>query len=182
MEPSRALRPWCSEKPEFTAYLGPAILVLATLYPVSCAHSETAKRETARILLAMEQAALDRWGMGDPGGYLEIFGPEITYFNPFLNRRIDGLGEMSDYYQSLAGEASIDRFEIVDPTVQLHGRIAVLSYHLYNYRTLPDGGEEEDSRWNSTKVYARVDGDWRIIHNHWAFLRPELTEDSRGRE
>ena len=42
-------------------------------------------------VIAMERAALDRWGKGDPGGYLEIMAPEVTYFDPIQEKRIDGL-------------------------------------------------------------------------------------------
>ena len=161
--------------------LGTAILFLATLFSLSCTDAETVRAKTASELIAKERAALDRWAKGDPTGYLEIFGPEITYFNPFLDHRIDGFAEMSAYYQSLAGEVSIDRFEMVDPRVQIHRDVAILSYHLYNYRTLPDGSEEETTRWNSTKVYAWSDGDWRIVHNHWAFLKPDVPQNDTDR-
>ena len=158
--------------------LGVATILLATAFSFACTDTRAAQNDTAKELIAKERAALARWGNGDPGGYIEIFAPEITYFNPFLERRIDGFDEMSAYYRSLTGEVRIDRFEIVDPTVQLHDGVAVLSYHLYNYRTLPDESEEEETRWNSTKVYAWTEGDWRIVHNHWAFLKPDMPEES----
>ena len=37
----------------------------------------------AEEILALERAALDRWGKGDPDGYIEIYSSEITYFDPF---------------------------------------------------------------------------------------------------
>ena len=38
---------------------------------------------TAKII-AMEKAALDRWGQGDPSGFLEICAPDVVYFDPFI--------------------------------------------------------------------------------------------------
>lgn len=161
--------------------LGSTVLIFVTLFSLSCVDDKTNQAEVAGELIAMERAALDRWGKGDSTGYLEIFAPDITYFNPFLDRRIDGFAEMSEYYLELAGEVGIEQFEMVDTRVQLHQDVAVLTYHLYNYRLHPDGGKEETGRWNSTKVYARVDENWRIVHNHWAFLKPELPQDDTAR-
>src|SRR5512147_2730445 len=33
-------------------------------------------------ILALERRALDRWGKGDPGGFLELYAADITYFDP----------------------------------------------------------------------------------------------------
>jgi hypothetical protein len=32
------------------------------------------------------------------------------------------------------------------------------------------------SRWNSTEVYRRIDGKWRIVHSHWSFTKPEVKQ------
>jgi len=47
-----------------------------------------------------------------------------------------------------------------------------LTFNLLNYRNRADGSEELFIRWNSTETYCRVDGQWRIIHSHWSFLKP----------
>ena len=54
--------------------------------------------DVAKTILAMEEAALDRWGKGDPSGFLEISDSEITYFDPFLNHRMDGIPALRGYY------------------------------------------------------------------------------------
>ena len=48
-------------------------------------------QELAEIIIGLERAALNRWGKGDPGGYLEIMATEMTYFDPFTKRRVDGM-------------------------------------------------------------------------------------------
>jgi len=45
-------------------------------------------------LVALERSALDRWIKLDPQGYLDIQAPEVTYFDPFTERRVDGLDAM----------------------------------------------------------------------------------------
>jgi hypothetical protein len=45
-------------------------------------------------IIAIERSALDRWITGDPQGYLDLFAPEVTYFDPTRERRVDGLEAM----------------------------------------------------------------------------------------
>jgi uncharacterized protein (TIGR02246 family) len=125
-------------------------------------------------VIALERAALERWGRGDPQGFLETYAPEITYFDPFSEKRIDGLDAMKALLAPIAGKVKVDRFEIVNPKVQHHGDVAVLSYNVVNFMKKPDGSESPATRWNSTAVFQRIDGRWRTIHSHWSFTRPEL--------
>lgn len=32
------------------------------------------------------------------------------------------------------------------------------------------------ARWNSTEVYSRVAGKWRIIHSHWSYTKPDIKQ------
>lgn len=38
-------------------------------------------------IIDLERGALDRWGRGDPSGFLEISAPDVVYFDPFLKER-----------------------------------------------------------------------------------------------
>jgi hypothetical protein len=42
----------------------------------ACQRAEAAFEADA--IIAMERAALDRWGKGDPQGYVEIMAPDVT--------------------------------------------------------------------------------------------------------
>lgn len=126
-------------------------------------------------IVAMERAALDRWGAGDPHGYLEIMAPDVTYFDPVQERRIDGLPAMAALLVPLTGQIEVDRYDMVNPAVQRHGDAAILTFNLVSYRRRPDGSEQAIAHWNSTEAYARVAGEWRIVHSHWSYVRPELT-------
>jgi len=56
------------------------------------------------------------------------------------------------------------------PSVQRYGDAAVLTYNLIDsVRT--DAGNLEEKRWNSTAVYARIGGQWKMIHSHWSRVR-----------
>lgn len=132
---------------------------------------ETNTDSSTDDIVALERAALDRWGNGDPTGFLEIYAPDISYFDPGIERRLDGHDAMTEYYRPIAGLVKVLRYEMIGPKVQRDGDVAVLSYNLSNDGILPDG-REVSTRWNSTAVYSRASGAWRVIHSHWSLTTP----------
>jgi hypothetical protein len=128
-------------------------------------HSKQAA-DTAATIIAMERAALDRWGKGDPGGFLEISAADVVYFDPFLDARLDGREALARHYEPLRGQIAIARYEMDNAKVQLAGDAAVLTFNFVSW-----GGTEDAARWNCTEVYCRREGRWQIIQTHWAFTR-----------
>ena len=151
--------------------------VLACTLATSCGPNAAAFQPDT--IIAMERAALDRWGHGDPGGYLEIYAPEVTYFDPFTEKRVDSLEAMQKYLAPFKGKVKVDRFDMMDPKVQHHGDAAVLSFNLVSYGKTSGGGETALARWNASKVYSRIDGQWKIVHEHWSFIKPEIKQPSK---
>jgi ketosteroid isomerase-like protein len=138
----------------------------------------TAPVDPERII-ALEKAALDRWGKGEPQGYLETYAPDITYFDPAREKRADGIQAMRDYLTPLTGKIKVDRYEMIDAKVQSMGEAAVLSYQLMSHAAMPDGSPRI-LRWNSTKVYKLIGQDWKLVHDHWSFIKPELKNPPAG--
>lgn len=122
-------------------------------------------------ILLLERSALDRWGKGDPGGFLELYAPDVTYFDPVTATRIDGHPAMVDYYRPWIGKIQIARYELLNPQVVVEGNMALLTYNLVNYAQDAEGVESVGSSWNSTTVYQRQDDTWKAIHSHWSFTR-----------
>jgi ketosteroid isomerase-like protein len=123
--------------------------------------------DLAQTLLALENEALTRWCAGDPSGYLEISAEDVVYFDPFVDRRLDGLAALTAYYESVRGKISAERFEIRNPHVQAVADMAVLSFNFVSFAR--DGSP---FRWNCTEVYRRSSASgqtWRIIQSHWSF-------------
>ena len=120
----------------------------------------------ADVVLDIERAALDRWGHGDPSGFLEICAPDVTYFDPYLDRRLDGLDALTRYYESLRGKVHVDRYEMLGPRVAAFGDVAVLTFDCESWT---DG---KAHRWNCTEVYRRTPAGWRIVHTHWSMAKP----------
>ena len=125
--------------------------------------------ETATVsakILGLERAALDRWGKGDPDGFLEINAGDVSYFDPFLDHRLDGLAELTNWYEGIRGKIKIEQDEIIDPRVQIIGDAAILTYRFNSQ------GSEGTARWNATEVYQRFGDQWKIVHSHWSFTKP----------
>jgi len=135
------------------------------------------QNDTATVkieIIALERAALERWGKGDPQGYLELMAPDVTYFDPALEKRLDGLAAVKAYIIPFTGKIRIDSYEIVNPQVQRDGDVAVLTFNLIDSLKRPD--RTEKIRWNSTEVYRRIEENWKIIHSHWSYIKPQLKE------
>jgi ketosteroid isomerase-like protein len=118
----------------------------------------------AEMIIGMEKSALERWGNGDPSGFLEICAPDVVYFDPTLEARIDGIEKLARYYEAIRGKVSISRFELINPLVQFAGDAAVLTFNYVSY-----GESEDEYRWNCTEVYRRAGTSWKIIQTHWSY-------------
>jgi ketosteroid isomerase-like protein len=152
--------------------LGPVLLG----HLIGAGHPANASGDVARTIIAMEQGALERWGKGDPNGYFEIMAPDTTYFDPTVAKRVDGVGPLHALIDPFRGKIRIERAEMIDPKVQHQGDIAVLTFNLVSRGARLGDGPKGDVRWNSTEVYQRIAGQWRIIHSHWSYTQPVLRE------
>lgn len=119
--------------------------------------------EVAELLIQMERAALDRWGAGDPDGFLEISAPDVAYFDPYQQLRVNGINGLRALYESIRGQVKVSGYELLNPHVQVCGSAAVLTF---NYVAHP---ESEWTRWNCTEVYRHQGERWQIIHTHWSY-------------
>jgi len=123
------------------------------------------QQKIADDVIALERSALDRWGKGDPDGYLEINAADVSYFDPFVERRVDGLLALTDWYAQVRGKIKIDRDQIIGPRVQVIGDAAILTFQFDSYVS------EGVMHWNCTEVYQRFGDGWKIAHTHWSFAK-----------
>ena len=123
------------------------------------------EQEITKTIIALESAALERWGNGDPSGFLEICAPDVVYFDPYLEKRIDGIEALTQYYKTIWGQVRFDRFELLNPCVQVSGELAVLTFNYVSYTG------DKQSRWNCTEVYRYDNEQWKIIQTHWSYTR-----------
>lgn len=131
-------------------------------------------KERTEKIINMERAALDRWGKGDPGGYLEIMAPELTYFDPFTKGRIGTADALKEYLAPVTGKIHIEHYDMINPQVQHYGEVAILTFNLVDVTREPNSDKPVTMRWNSTEVYRRTGDRWKIVHSHWS-----LTEGAK---
>jgi ketosteroid isomerase-like protein len=128
-------------------------------------------------IIQLERLALDRWGRGDPNGFLELYAADVSYFDPSTASRLDGQAAMVEYYRPWQGVIHVEWYDMLNPQVVIEGNMALLTYNLVNYGRDDDGNEVVASAWNSTSVFRRDDGQWRSIHSHWSFTRHKALQD-----
>jgi len=124
-------------------------------------------RKVGEELIGLERAALARWCNGDPSGFLELSAPDVVYFDPYRERRVDGIEALRKIYEELRGKIFAARFELLNPHVQVVGDCAVLTFNFASW-----GGTEEALRWNCTEVFRRDPAGWRLIQTHWSYSWP----------
>jgi ketosteroid isomerase-like protein len=157
----------------------PALIVTAQLACGAPPQEQSTPEAIQAEVIALERSALDRWITADPDGYLSLFASGVTYFDPTTEQRIDGKAAVEARVAPLRN-AKLPfkevRYEMLNPTVQRHGDVALLTYNVINYAKMSDQAERVISRWNSTEVYARVAGAWKIVHSHWSFVKPDIKQ------
>jgi ketosteroid isomerase-like protein len=121
-------------------------------------------------VMALESAAMERWRKGDPWGFIDLYAPEATYFDTGTPQRLIGETLRAELTQR-QGQINYDVMEFVAPSVQVLGDLAVLFYRFFSTRLKSDGSIASRVPWNCSEVYTRMDGSWRILHNHWSFIQ-----------
>ena len=130
-------------------------------------------------ILLYEKAAMERWRNGDPMGFVERSSNDICYVDPGLTQPIIGLEAYAEYMKKVEGKIHYQKSEFIDPKVVMMGEAALLSYNYRSSVLTPQGAVSSQTPWNSTEVYFRQQGDWKIVHSHWSFLKhkaPDVVE------
>ena len=115
---------------------------------------DSTKMALQEIIIAKEKAILDRWITGDTFGFIEAAAEEITYFDPGLEKHCTCKKEFHDWIAAFNGSFSFPKYEFIDPQVQMHGDVGVLTFNFIGF--MHDGSKEY---FNTTEVYTQIDGD-----------------------
>jgi ketosteroid isomerase-like protein len=126
---------------------------------------QTTNTDISETIIALEKGALEKWNKGDPSGYLDLSADDVTYFDPSIELRLDGLDNLKKYYEPIKGQVKVSKYEILNPKVAATNDMAVLTFNLHSYQG------EKLSEWNCTEVYRlEPNGQWKIVHTHWSFF------------
>lgn len=144
-----------------------------TEIPIPIENPPVKYQEALVEVMALESAAMERWRKGDPGGFLEICAPEVTYFDTGTPQRINGREALKTEYAQRKGKIFYDVMDFIDPRVQSCGDLVVLTYRFLSTWLGPDGSVSHRTPWNCTEVFTRIEGRWRILHTHWSYILGE---------
>ncbi|MGG4132170.1 nuclear transport factor 2 family protein [Paenibacillus illinoisensis] len=133
------------------------------------------------IILKNEKAMNERWNKGDYSGFLDCYVDEVTFVDPGVPSMVQSREEIRE---KLEMNFPYKEFPIVkseysnEKVVVSDGEdMAVLTYNLHNSMQSKSGKLLQLPLWHCTQVYQLIQGEWRIIHNHWSFAQvPELME------
>lgn len=120
------------------------------------------------VIIALETEALEAWNRSEPDKFLKLSADNVTYFDPMLDKRMDGLDKLTAYYDQMRGEGRVTKYEMINPVVVSTANMAVLTYNLDSYVG------ETVYKWNCTEVYKLINSEWKIVHTHWSFIKPNL--------
>jgi len=93
---------------------------------------------------------------------------DYTEFNSDYSTRIDGKTKnfkLSD--ANISGGKSLAD-EMLNPKVQVFGDVAILTYNFAGVIKKNDG-EVVTSKAKSTRVYVKMNGDWKLVHANFGF-------------
>jgi len=122
-------------------------------------------------VMALETAAMERWRKGDPWGFIEIYAPDITYFDTGTPQRLNGLDALRAEFAQREGKIFFDAMDFVDPRFRVCGDMAVLTYRFLDTWLNPNGSVSRRKPWNCTEVFVRQGDSWRITHSHWSYIK-----------
>jgi hypothetical protein len=135
---------------------------------LSCSNNNKTSQKTdlsedsiRSLILAKENATLDRWYNGDPMGFIDNSWEDVTYFDASLSTRADSIDAFRNILAPIIGQVHIPAHKIDKPLVSVFGDIAILTFtDVFTVDT-------NTARWHATEIYQRRDNDWKLIHSHW---------------
>lgn len=131
-------------------------------------YGSTEEEALAQHIIELERAALDKRFAGDASGYEQLWSRRsFTYFDSVVTERIDDHATIEEALKTIDGKLFAENYDFRNPRVQIGEDMAVLTYQLFAKTTLID------MKYNCIEVYQKeADGQWRVIHSTWSFIRP----------
>jgi ketosteroid isomerase-like protein len=120
---------------------------------------------TEQEILAVTRRMLDAMHERNVEAYRECCAPDVSAFEWYITPyRVDGI----DFHLTLieaGGNGTPTRLDLLTPRVQVYGDTAVMTYTLL--KTYAASGQPATfASTNETRVFARIDGSWKMVHLH----------------
>ena len=96
---------------------------------------------------------------------------DYTEINPSVPIRLDGKEMNARFYEAGAKDGSKPLVsDMVNPKVQVDGDTAILTYNFVGMVQAKDGTISPNNAL-STRVYAKIDGKWQLVHGHFTVVK-----------
>lgn len=120
----------------------------------------------AKVILETEKQAMNKWINRNVWGYLNLFAEESTYFDNTTKLKLNGFEAIKAYIAPWDGRIYGAGYKMVNVDIKVNCNTGILTYNLYNFNEVKD----TTALWNSTEIYQKIDGNWKIIHSHWSLV------------
>ena len=135
--------------------------------------------EDPKVAAEVIAAARAQWAVETAGGSIAeemaTVADDYTEFNPDYPVRLDGKTANSKLYEASERDGTKPvAADMMDPKVQVYGDVAILTYSYTGVNQMKDG-KTKASSGKSTRVYARQNGQWKLVHAHFSSV--EIPKD-----
>lgn len=140
------------------------VSVIAFGLPLSAASDQQVAEEVIALARSQWAANLAK----DTDKSVSFLSDDYTEFNPGYPTRIDGKQLNATLYKASnegAGKGLVA--DMANAKVQVYGDVAILTYN-YIGSALTADGKVEPNLAKSTRVYAKIDGAWKLVHANFA--------------
>jgi len=127
---------------------------------------EAVVEEIERHILALEQEQVEAYNRIDIDSIVSHYDAEIVGFSSTRHDRFHGLAELSRTFDYYLHKTSKLEYSISDPTLQVFGDTAILSF--YWLTVMVFGKTRREVQGRGTHVYRLIDGQWKIVHEHFS--------------
>ena len=123
-------------------------------------------KPTSPEIIDLEEKQVAAFNAGNIDKILTFFYPDVVGFSSTRHERIAGLQALRKTFEYYLHEAEKLEYTISEPTVQVFGDTAILTF--YWLVKLVSGAQQQEVRGRGSHVYARMDGQWKIVHEHFS--------------
>ncbi len=141
------------------------LLAMGSTSSLMAQSDEQVAQEVMALARAQWQAAIAQRPTAE---IMQDVADEYTEFDRGIPTRIDGKAMNMLFSEAYAGgEGRMVAADMSNPKVQVYGDVAILTYNFVGAFKNADGGVEP-SLAKSTRVYAKIDGRWQLVHANFA--------------
>jgi ketosteroid isomerase-like protein len=150
--------------------LGWIMLVSIAMMPLASNAQANTNQQIADEIIGIVKA---QWAaeIADPSNVVEQFknmADEYTEFNADYSTRLEGKALAMRLTEAGGNDPNrVVAAEMLNPKVQVYGDTAILTYNFAGVARNKEG-ETKTTRAKSTRVYAKQNGKWKLVHANFA--------------